>query len=66
MSMKDDIARLVPRPAEEKRLAPADTPPALRAKTGTQPKAAGRINGEQVTAESTDGLFTFVVTVAKA
>lgn len=66
MSLKDDIARLVPPPAVEKRLDEAATPLAIRTKTGTQPKAAARIQGEQVTAESTDGLFTFVVTVAKA
>lgn len=65
MSATDDINQLVrPQPAEKK-LDTATTPAAIRAKTGLAEKNAGKVNGTQVTVKSTDGLFTFTVTVAK-
>lgn len=65
MSLKDDIARLVPKPVVDKRLAAAGTPAAKRAQTGLERKQTGKVAGDTVTAQSTDGLLTFVVTVVK-
>ncbi|MCK9386072.1 MAG: hypothetical protein M0Q15_15795 [Nevskia sp.] len=64
--IKIDINRLVDKPLPENRLPEAVTPPAIRSKTGLERQKAGDVNSEQVTAESTDGLFTFTVRVVKA
>ena len=64
--MQDDISRIVRRAPPDKRLDPASSPAAIRAKTGLERKAVGDVNSETVTAVSTDGLFTFVVRVVKA
>lgn len=64
--MRDDINRLVKPPLPENRLPAAATPRAIRAKTGLERRQAGDVKTELVTVESTDGLFTFVVRVAKA
>lgn len=61
--MQDDINRLVARPAPEIRLDPADTPAAIREKTGLEARRAGLVNSNEVTVKSTDGLFTFTVRV---
>lgn len=63
--MKDDINRLVQRPLPENRLGAATTPTAIRARTGLERKQVGDVNSEEVTVESTDGLFTFTVRVVK-
>ncbi len=65
MSLKDDIARLAPRQTADKRLANKGNPQALREKTGLERTQTGKVQTEQVTAQSTDGLFTFVVNVIK-
>jgi len=65
MSLKDDVARLVPPPPAEKRLPAAVAPNSIRAQTGLERKQAGTIRSEEITVESTDGLFTFTVRVAK-
>jgi len=65
MSTQADINRLVERPAPEIKLDAAVEPAAIRAKTGLERKLAGTVQSEEVTAQTTDGLFTFVVTVVK-
>lgn len=65
MAAKDDINRLVKPPLPEISLNPPKTPAAIRAKTGLERKGTGDVNGTEVTAKSTDGLFTFIVTVVK-
>jgi hypothetical protein len=62
--MQDDLNRLVVKPPADKRLTPAETPPAIRSKTGIERPPGSRINTSTVTVESTDGLFSFEVTVA--
>ena len=64
--MKEELNRLINKPLPEIKLGEASAPPAIRSKTGLERKQAGAVNGEQVTVESTDGLFTFTVTVVKA
>jgi hypothetical protein len=66
MSLKDDVARLVPPPPPINRLSPAVAPDAIREQTGLERKQAGKVDSEEVTVESTDGLFTFTVRVVKA
>lgn len=63
--MLNDLNRLVSREAPENRLDPADTPPPIRSRTGLERKQAAEVQAEEVTAKSTDGLFTFVVMVVK-
>jgi hypothetical protein len=63
--MRDDLNRLIDKPPVEKRLASAETPPAIRAKTGLERKVAGAVNSIEVTVQSTDGLFEFTVNVVK-
>lgn len=64
--MKLDINRLVDKPLPEIKLTAAATPEAIRSKTGLERRQNGTITGEEVTAQSTDGLFTFVVRVIKS
>jgi len=66
MSTQADINRLVDPPPADKRLNPAVAPAAIRDKTGLERKQAGDVNSEEVTVESSDGLFTFIVRVVKA
>lgn len=66
MATKDDINRLIDRPPADKRLDTAATPKPIRAKTGLERRQVGDVTSEEVTAISTDGLFTFVVRVVKA
>ena len=63
--MKADLNRLVKAPPPEKKLATATTPGAIRSKTGLEPEQTGKVKTKQVTVVSTDGLFTFVVSVVK-
>lgn len=67
MSLKDDIARLTPPPAADPRLAPARAPRAIRPQTGLQRRAVASAESasEEITVESSDGLFTFIVRVVK-
>lgn len=65
MAIADDINRLVRPASPDKQLDAAATPDAIRAKTATTPKNAGKVDGAQVTVKSTDGLFSFTVTIAK-
>jgi len=64
--MRDDLNRLIDKPPADKRLPDAETPPAIRSKVGLERQAAGDITTSVVKVESTDGLFTFEVTVANA
>ena len=66
MATKEDINRLVGKPKPEIKLGEAATPAAIREKTGLERQQTGKVNSEEVTAESTDGLFTFTVRVVKA
>lgn len=66
MSVQSDIARLVAPPPADPRLDPAGTPAAIRAKTGLERKQVGSVASEEVTTQSSDGLFTFIVRVVKA
>lgn len=66
MAIKDDIHRLAPAQKPDKRLNAASTPNAIREKTGLERQQTGTVKGEEVTAQSTDGLFTFVVRVVKS
>lgn len=68
MSTKDDIARLTPLPAADNRLDKARAPLAIREKTGLQQRSSARADNasEEITVESSDGLFTFIVRVVKA
>jgi hypothetical protein len=63
--MKADLNRLIDKPPAEKRLDTPATPQPIRAKTGLERRQLGEVNSEEVTAVSTDGLFTFVVRVVK-
>lgn len=64
--MKAEINRLIDPPPADPRLPAAKTPTAIRAGIGLERKQAGSVNSEEVTVESTDGLFTFTVLVVKA
>lgn len=64
--MKTDLNRLVDKPSPENRLGDAKTPDAIRTKTGLEPKQVGSVNSEEVTVQSTDGLFAFTVRIVKA
>lgn len=65
--MKSDLNRLVEKPRPEIKLDVPATPTAIRAKTGLERQQTGKFGeSEEVTAQSTDGLFTFVVRVVKA
>lgn len=67
MSIKDNINRLVDKPPPDNRLQGESPPAALRAKTGLEPlRRASKVDGTEVTVESTDGLFTFTVRVVKS
>lgn len=64
--MKNDINRLVlNEPASPGLDAPVN-PPAIREKTGLEREQTGKIKTEEITVTSTDGLFTFIVRVAKS
>jgi hypothetical protein len=64
--MKADLNRLVEKPKPEIKLGAPATPEAMRAKTGLEREQTGKGGeSEEVTAQSTDGLFTFVVRVVK-
>ena len=65
MSTKADINRLVDKPKVEPRLDAARTPTAIRSQVGLERRGAGELNSEEITVESSDGLFTFIVLVAK-
>jgi len=58
-----NLARLIPPAPADNRLAPAVAPKAIRDQTGLSARQATRVRGSEVTVQSTDGLFTFVVTV---
>lgn len=61
----DDLNRLIKKPHPEIDLKAAEAPHSIRSKTGLERKQTGTIASDEVTAESTDGLFTFVVRVVK-
>jgi len=61
--MKSDLNRMIDPAPVNKRLAPAETPQAIRGKVGLERKGAGDVKTEEVDVESTDGLFTFTVRV---
>lgn len=63
--MQDDLNRLVTPPPPEKRLAAPPEPAAIRTKTGLEPKKASKVDSEELTTQSSDGLFTFIVRVVK-
>lgn len=63
-SIVQSIQSLTPRP-EPVRLGPAGTPVPIRAQTGLAPLHTAKIRTEEVTVQSTDGLFSFVVRVVK-
>ncbi len=63
--MKDQINRLVDKPLPDLALDAASAPPAIREKTGLEPRRAADINSNEITVESSDGLFTFIVMVVK-
>lgn len=63
--MQADLNRLVAKPPADKRLDAPGTPSPIRAKTGLERRQVGEVNSEEITAVSTDGLFTFVVRVVK-
>ena len=65
MSIKDDINRIAEPTPTPKSLGGAVLPSAIRSKTGLEPKKAATLATEEVTVQSTDGLFTFVVLVVK-
>lgn len=67
MTIKDDLVRLQDETAGGKRLDEANLPAAMRAKTGLHPRIAQRpdLASAEITVESTDGLFTFIVRVVK-
>ncbi len=66
MSAVDDINRLVRPAPPENRLAAAAAPRAIRAQTGLERRQVGEVPSEEVTVQSTDGLFTFTVRVVSA
>ena len=71
--IKSDIPRLTPKAAAEKKLDPANTPPAIRAKTGlsdpsggiasplTESAYADRVFYPTSTILSSDGVFVFEI-----
>lgn len=59
----DDLTRLVKPAAPDNRLNGAGAPLAMRDKTGLEPKRIGAVNSEEVTVQTTDGLFVFAVRV---
>lgn len=61
----DEITRLVKPAPADKRLDAAGIPDAMRDKTGLTRRQAGIFTTEEVTAQTTDGLFTFTVIVVK-
>ena len=61
--MRDDITRLVKRPPADKRLQAATKPVAIRSQTGLERPPGSQFNINEITVESTDGLFTFTVKV---
>ena len=64
--MYAEINRLVTPPPPENSLKAADTPPAIREKTGLERTGqGGQVAGSEVTVQSTDGLFLFTVRVVK-
>lgn len=64
--MQDDITRLVKPAPAAKRLPVAAAPAAIREQTGLERRVAGSVSSEEVTVQSTDGLFSFTVRVVKA
>lgn len=64
--IKDDLNRLLAKPPAAKRLPAAATPEAIREQTGLEREKLGKVNSEEVTVESSDGLFSFIVRVVKA
>lgn len=68
--MRAEINKLVVLPPADHRLPVAETPAAIRSRTGLERKTAGvasssaGTSSNEVTVESTDGLFSFVVRVA--
>jgi hypothetical protein len=64
--MKADLNRLVDKPLPEITLGAAGDPPAIRSKTAIERKQVGTVASNEVTVESTDGLFTFTVRIVKA
>ncbi len=69
MSLHDDIARLTPANPANNRLNDAVPPRAIREGTGLQLRAragGAETNSEEITVQSTDGLFTFMVRVLKS
>lgn len=65
MSIRDDLARLAPPEKPDARLKRAGDPPPKRTQTGLQPVRAARVAADLVTAQSTDGLLTFVVQIVR-
>lgn len=61
-----DLNRIVEKQPDETGLPAAKVPPAIRDKTGLERKQAGSFTTEEITVQSTDGLFTFKVLVIKA
>ncbi len=64
--MKDEINRLIARPPADKRLSDAGTPEAIRDGIGLERQKMSKVASDEVTVESSDGLFTFIVRVVKA
>lgn len=64
--MQDDLNRLISKAPPEISLGAPATPGAIRTKTGLERKQDSTVAGEEVTVQSTDGLFTFTVRVIKA
>lgn len=67
MSLADDITRLARQEPARNRLRPAVEPRSIREATGLQLRARASANaqGDEVVAQSTDGIFTFVVKVVR-
>ena len=67
MTIHQSINQLVKRPPAENRLDPVTAPGAIGAKTGLERKQAGAVKisdlSDEITVESSDGLFTFIVRV---
>lgn len=64
-TITQSIHLLQAKPAPEIRLDAARTPAPIRAKIGLEREQSGKVKSEQVTVQSSDGLFTFVVRVVK-
>lgn len=58
-----DLTRILKKPPADPKLGDPQTPTAIRQKTGLERERSGKVKGKEVTATSTDGLFTFVVQV---